>query len=547
LEEISIQWGTLPKVLPTDKDEIKQQMQSYLIPPSGTTVPKKFLQNLRTAKKASRRKNQEEILVQHLDEMFDEIMAESAYDYLSQGEGFNRLLGRMESEKNKSKEDIKKITLKSLVSDTQVTNDLIGFSFMRFGRDLDKIPDYPFFKEFEDIGTEVEFKLKETWSEKEQMPSGNYSFTVSNHSNVKDAHGIIDIPPEDFERLVESKSKYIKEQGVKSARFIRKGHAKYVVAKESFPFPFTIEQIDEYSKKAFASIIVSPDGKNPSSIDKLFEGEELQAVAAKVAAVKADGRTKSKFSHEGVDYTINSFGFLGEGKSNLGFIDATKDFEDAFDNWAIENKSKIIKPIEATLKDLETVKTATILCKVTTEMRSTGKFGNYWKKANPKKKDPKIILDDEGNPIFIEVNGKKVPMKEAIEQPNIKFEIKDEETGQYRPMTEADSKRLDEEGNYKVKVVEEDEQGRVSLREIKTQKDFEEEIAVGNSYPLEELNEVFQQAQINLTYMVTGHGYFDFSPFNRGSGSTGMNQSINKHIDKLKKRVRRLTRQGVSI
>ena len=74
LEEIAIQWGTLPKVLPTDKEEIKQQLSSYLIPPQGTTVSKKFLQNLRTAKKVSRRKGQEDLLVQHLDEMFDEII-----------------------------------------------------------------------------------------------------------------------------------------------------------------------------------------------------------------------------------------------------------------------------------------------------------------------------------------------------------------------------------------------------------------------------------------------------------------------------------------
>lgn len=549
LEEIAIQWGTLPKVLPTDKDEIKQQLRSYLIPPQGTNVSKKFLQNLRTAKKASRRKGQEDLLVQHLDEMFDEIMSESAYDFLSQGEGFNRLLGKLEEEKNKSKADIKNITLKGLVSDTQVANDLIGFSFMRFGRDLDKIPPYPFLEEFKDLGTEAEFTLKESWSEKNNMPSGNYSFGTKNNRDIKqDAHGLIDIPPEAFEKLIEAKSKHIKDKGVKSARFIRKGHGKYEIMKEKFPFPFTISGVEDYQKKQFDTILLRRGDGQEGGVYQFFEGDKAVEFVKLVAKMSADGRVKNRtIPFDGEEYTVVSFGYLRNAKANLGSFQATSQFEKVFDKWVEDNKELILKPIKNILEDLETVKTVQALCKVTTKMRSTGKFGNYWKKANPKKKKPKIVLDDEGNPRFVEINGEKIPMLEAIEEPNITFEIKDEETGQYRPMTEAESKRLDKEGNYKVNVVEQDEQGIESLKEIKRPEDFLEEIAVGDSYPLSEINEAFKQAEITLTYFATGHGYFDFSPFNRGGSAKGFNNPISKHIDQLKQRVRRLTRQGVTI
>ena len=457
MEDISFEWGTIPKSLPADKEELKQQLEQYLIPAQGTKSNERFLTNLRIAKRSARRKDQEDLLMQHIDAMFDEVMSGNAYNFLQEGEGFNRLLEKDPSgkAKQKSKEELMKITLAQLAKDSQITNDIVGFSFMRFGRDLDKIPPFPFLKKFKDIGLEGEFVFRESWSEKDQMPSGNYSYSSSNNKDVEH-NAVIEIPPESAEKIADEKSKYIKEKGVRSARYITKGHSKAKVMRKLFDFPIQIKGLEEYQKKAFDSIMVR-EGDNPTSITNLFEGEELAAVAAMIAGVKADKRkTNKKFSYDGKEYDIVSFGIYGEGKSNLGTFNATAQFEQLLEKWVESNKDKLFKPVEEIMNDLETVKTVVVECNVKTTTRSKGKFFNYWKKADKalrdSKKEGKIITDDEGNPQFTEIDGEKIPMREAVDRPDLFFEVFDKEKGEYRPLTRAEAEELDKNKEYKVKV-----------------------------------------------------------------------------------------------
>ena len=551
MEHISFEWGTIPKSLPADKEELKQQLEQYLIPAQGTKSNERFLTNLRIAKRSARRKDQEDLLMQHIDAMFDEVMSGNAYNFLQEGEGFNRLLEKDPSgkAKQKSKEELMKITLAQLAKDSQITNDIVGFSFMRFGRDLDKIPPFPFLKKFKDIGLEGEFVFRESWSEKDQMPSGNYSYSSSNNKDVEH-NAVIEIPPESAEKIADEKSKYIKEKGVRSARYITKGHSKAKVMRKLFDFPIQIKGLEEYQKKAFDSIMVR-EGDNPTSITNLFEGEELAAVAAMIAGVKADKRkTNKKFSYDGKEYDIVSFGIYGEGKSNLGTFNATAQFEQLLEKWVESNKDKLFKPVEEIMNDLETVKTVVVECNVKTTTRSKGKFFNYWKKADKalrdSKKEGKIITDDEGNPQFTEIDGEKIPMREAVDRPDLFFEVFDKEKGEYRPLTRAEAEELDKNKEYKVKEVRETDSG-LDLVSIRKPEDFEDFVDVAEALPLAFMNDSLGQAKLQCEYFVTGHGYFDFSPYNRGGGSTGMNNPIKTHIDRFKVRVRKLTRQGVSV
>ena len=123
------------------------------------------------------------------------------------------------------------------------------------------------------------------------MPSRNYSCSSGNNKDVEH-NAVIEIPPESAEKIADERSKYIKEKGVKSAEYIAKGHSKTKVMRKLFDFPIQDRGLEEYQKKAFDSI-VREEG-NPTSITNLFEGEELAAVAAMIAGVKADKEKQTR-------------------------------------------------------------------------------------------------------------------------------------------------------------------------------------------------------------------------------------------------------------
>ena len=66
--------------------------------------------------------------MQHIDDMFDEVMSGNAYNFLQEGEGFNRLLEKDLAVKVKQKqEELMNTSLAQLAKDSQITNDIIGF------------------------------------------------------------------------------------------------------------------------------------------------------------------------------------------------------------------------------------------------------------------------------------------------------------------------------------------------------------------------------------------------------------------------------------
>ncbi len=372
---ISFTWGTLPKAFPDDKEDIKQELEQYLLKNEGS-----FVSKLKSARKEPRRNNQENEFMDEIQSILDSVLSANSYDFLSESEGFARTLGKTDKDKEDNKKMIKRTSLKKLVTDTDIQNKLIGFTFMKFGRDLEEIPDFDYLKTFKDYGIETEFVLRPSF--KDGKPTGKYSYSSGKNTQLKNANTIIYYPSVSPERQAETKANIIKAKGVKSARYITKGHSKFKAAEAVFSFPFELD--------SFAELILETT-VNPESVARLKTSEE---------------------------------------------------FEKKVEEWMKTNMKKLLKPLDGDLKSLQTVKSLEIECKLVTTERK----------------------------------GKKQAA----------------------------------------------------------------------SHSLGELNEKFKNASLNCVYYITGHGYFDFSPYNVGVESSGVNVIMQKHINGLKKRLKMLRRQGVT-
>tara|TARA_R100000734_G_C3314880_1_gene106619 strand:- start:1171 stop:2310 length:1140 start_codon:yes stop_codon:yes gene_type:complete len=374
---IAFNWGTLPKAFPDDKEDIKQELEQYLFRNEGS-----FVSKLKSAKKQTRKNNQEGEFIGEIQSILDSVLSSNSYDFLSESEGFARSLGKTDKDKEKNKKMIKRTSLKSLVTDTDVKNKIIGFTFMKFGRDLEEIPDFDYLKTFKDYGIETEFVLRPSFNSKTGEPTGKYSYSSGKNTQLKNANTIIYYPSVSPERQAETKANIIKAKGVKSARYITKGHSKFKAAEAVFSFPFELD--------SFAELILETT-VNPESVARLKTSEE---------------------------------------------------FEKKVEEWMKTNMKKLLKPLDGDLKSLQTVKSLEIECKLVTTERK----------------------------------GKKQAA----------------------------------------------------------------------SHSLGELNEKFKNASLNCVYYIIGHGYFDFSPYNVGVESSGVNVIMQKHINGLEKRLKMLRRQGVT-
>jgi len=374
---ISFTWGTLPKAFPDDKEDIKQELEQYLLKNEGS-----FVSKLKSAKKEPKRNNQENAFMNEIESILTSVLSSNSYNFLSESEGFARSLGKTDKDKEKNKKIIKKTSLKKLVTDTDIQNKIIGFTFMKFGRDLEDIPDFDYLRTFKDYGIETEFVLRPSFNSKTGEPTGKYSYSSNKNTQLKDANTIIYYPSISPEKQAETKANIIKSKGVKSARYITKGHSRFKAAEAVFSFPFELD--------SFAELILETT-VNPESVKRLKTSEEL---------------------------------------------------EKKIEEWMKTNMKKLLKPLDADLKSLQTVKSLEIECKIVTTERK----------------------------------GKKQAA----------------------------------------------------------------------SHSLGELNEKFKNASLNCVYYITGHGYFDFSPYNIRVESSGVNTILQKHINGLKKRLKMLRRQGVN-
>ena len=408
---VSFEWGNQNKVLPNDKLEIKEALKTYLLNPK-TSFATYFNKSL----KYTTKRNQKEEFLNQMNDIYEEVMGESAYDFLEKSERFIELLGsfpkdtpkeQVEEQREKAKKKLKNITFKKLLEDTRATNDLVGFSFTRFGRDLQKLPKtYEFLAKPENernIVIEAEFKLFET--KKKGQPSGNISFSVQNNSKLDEAHIVFDLV--DQKTMVDSKKKYLKNKGVSQVRFItqKRGVAKKQF-EEYFNFPIVLPEIAKISApQGIETVRVSKYQKikgtkredfiEAKPITQYFNKKDAMSVFRIISELSQEDKTRI-FTFRKVKYKVEDYGQIK--RSVFIKEDFSDELEDIAINWYKSNKNKLIKPVKHLLNSMTEINDVVINCKIVTTTRSKGSLSGYLKRT----KLPKFTAEGKINEQRIE-------------------------------------------------------------------------------------------------------------------------------------------------
>lgn len=431
---VSFTWGTYPKKFPEDEEEIKRAIKKHLL---GSY--RNFSTSLREAIRTTKKINQKEQFMETMNRLFNEVLDENIYDYLKEK---NTLSSLYVFPPNASKEDkdkiiaetekkFKKITYKDILTNSQLVNDLIGFSFIKFGRGLENIPQT--FNALNDkkimdaVEVESEFILREgskevkiAGGETVKIPNNNISFSVSNNQSLKDAHSIIKIGEPTSQ--IEAKTKFIKNRGVSNFRFVSQNNPKQKIIREIFPFKLDLPQIAKLTKDENLDTIrisklikskasrgrtkeretvnpftgktkkVKPESfkiegkeefKDTKSVKDYFNENQLKRVLDILASLATKDKNKPIFTYEKNTYRVESFGFL-KGKNQYLSADLSDDLDDFIISWFDDKKSAILKPIKTLLNKPKEAYLIEIQCKISTKSRGTGSLTGYQKKAKSK-------------------------------------------------------------------------------------------------------------------------------------------------------------------
>jgi len=432
---VSFIWGSYPKKFPEDEEEIKRAIKKLL---HGSST--NFNSSLREALRQTRKTNQTEQFMEIMNRLFNEVLDENIYDFLEEKNALSSLYvipkDATAEDKKEIKEKIerkfKKITYKDILTNSKLVNDLIGFSFIKFGRRLEKIPQT--FNSLDDkkimdaVEIESEFILREGQKEvkigetKEtvKIPSGKISFSVSNNKSLKDTHSIIKIGEQTSQ--IEAKKKFIENRGVSNFKFVSQKNSKQKIIRELFPFKLDLPKIAKLTKginldsikvskltksKATRARTKERETINPftgktkkvkpksvriegkenfrdtKSIKDYFKENQLNTILDIISALSTKNDNNPTFTYGKNTYRVESFGFL-RGKNEYIVADLSDDLDDFIISWFDDKKSTILKPIKSMLNNPIEINLIEIQCKVTTKSRGTGSLPSYQKKAKSK-------------------------------------------------------------------------------------------------------------------------------------------------------------------
>jgi hypothetical protein len=432
---VSFTWGTYPKKFPEDEEEIKRAIKKHILSSSTN-----FSTSLKEAIRTSRKSNQKEQFMEIMNRLFNEVLDESIYDYLKEKNTLSSLYVFPPNATKENKDKIieetekkfKKITYKDILTNSQLVNDLIGFSFIKFGRGLEKIPQT--FNALNDkkimdaVEVESEFILKEgkksvkinETNETVEIPNGNISFSVSNNKSLKDAHSIIKIGESTSQ--IEAKTKFIKNRGVSNFRFVPQNNPRQKTIREIFPFKLDLPEIAKLTKDKDIDTIkiskliktkatrgktkeretvnlitgktkkVKPQSfkteefesfKDTKSVKDYFNENQLSTVLDIIGSLATKNKNKPTFNYGKNTYQVESFGFLRNKNEYLN-VDLSDDLDDFIISWFDDKKSAILKPIKSILNNPKEAYLIEIQCKIATKSRGTGSLTSYQKKAKSK-------------------------------------------------------------------------------------------------------------------------------------------------------------------